>query len=325
MNHNGDIELARHLIDAAVEAGADAVKFQTFKAGRVADPMAPKAEYQLRATNPAESQLDMLRRLELAPGAVRELQRHCRQRGIFFMSTPFDEESVDLLEELNVPAYKIGSGEITNLPLLEYIARKGRPVILSTGMSYLNEVDRAVRAIRDTGNNQLVLLHCVSNYPADPADANLLAMQSLAVAFQLPVGYSDHTPGVESALAAVALGACILEKHFTLDKGLPGPDQQASLEPPEFKQMIRSVRQVEQALGDGVKRPRTSEMSMRDVARRSIAAAADIKPGETIRREMLTARRPATGIEPTLIDLLVGRKSAVLIPAGRIISFDMLQ
>ena len=202
VNHNGDMKLARNLIDAAAEAGADAVKFQTFKAERVSSSSAPKADYQRQMKDPAESQLDMLQKLELTPEAHHELLNYCRKRSILFLSTPFDEKSVELLDEIGVPLFKIGSGEVTNRPFLEYIARKGKPIILSTGMSYLSEVDQAVRTIRAAGCDQLILLHCVSNYPADPADVNLRAMQTLAMAFNVIVGYSDHTPGLESALGA---------------------------------------------------------------------------------------------------------------------------
>jgi N,N'-diacetyllegionaminate synthase len=238
VNHNGDLDTALQLVDAAAAAGADAVKFQTFKADRMISVAAPKAEYQMQTTDASESQLDMVRTLELSPQAHRDLSAYSRERGLLFMSTPFDEESVDLLEELEVPVFKIGSGEITNLPFLEYIARKQRPIILSTGMSYLGEVDEAVKELRNAGCRQLLLLHCVSNYPAAPADANLRAMETMRMAFQVPVGYSDHTPGIEVSLAAVALGACAIEKHFTVDKNLPGPDHRASLEPSELAALI---------------------------------------------------------------------------------------
>ena len=325
VNHNGSLEMARQLVDVAARAGADAVKFQTFKAERVVSATAPKAEYQLETTDAAESQLDMIRRLELSPEAHRELQAYCQEQGVLFMSTPFDKESVDLLDELGVPVFKIGSGEVTNWLLLEHIARKGKPIILSTGMSYLSEVDEAVRVIREAGNEQLVLLHCVSNYPADPADANLCAMQMMAAAFQVPVGYSDHTPGIEVALAAVALGACVIEKHFTLDRDLPGPDHKASLEPAELKSMIQGLCTVEKALGNGVKRPQESEMSSRAAGRRSLIAARTIQSGTIITREMLTAKRPGTGIPPTQERLLVGRTAIVRIPVDQLIFFDMVQ
>ena len=325
VNHNGDVELAKRLVDVATEAGADAVKFQTFKAERVVSATAPKAEYQLQTTDAAESQLDMLRRLELSPEAHRELQAYCQERGVLFMSTPFDEESADLLDELGVPVFKIGSGEITNWPFLEYVARKGKPIILSTGMSYLSEVDEAVRVIHDAGCDQLVLLHCVSNYPADPADANLRAMQTMATAFRVPVGYSDHTPGIEVALAAVALGACVIEKHFTLDKSLPGPDHRASLEPNELHALVHGIRTVEKAIGYGIKQPKPSELDLMRAGRRSLVARSRIEIGQVINRNMLDVKRPGTGIPPSLIQLVIGRCAKRTINVDQLILWEHLE
>ena len=325
VNHNGDVELAKQLVDAAADAGADAVKFQTFKAERLVSAAAPKAEYQLQTTETSESQLEMLRHLELSPEAHRELQAYCQERGVLFISTPFDKESADLLDELGVPVFKIGSGEVTNWPLLEHIARKGKPIILSTGMSYLSEVGEAVRVIREAGNEQLVLLHCVSNYPANPADVNLRAMQTMAAAFQVPVGYSDHTPGIEAPLAAVALGACVIEKHFTLDKNLPGPDHRASLEPPGLQAMVAGIRTVESALGDGVKQPTLSEADNRSIVRRSLAAAPDIPEGAIIESEMLQSLRPASGISPALIEHVAGRRVRRSLASGQLIDWGDLE
>ena len=325
VNHNGDMKLARDLIDAAAEAGADAVKFQTFKAEEVSSFSAPKADYQRQTTDPAESQLDMLRRLELTPEAHHELQSYCRKRGVLFLSTPFDEDSADLLDELEVPLFKIGSGEVTNKPFLKYIARKGKPVILSTGMSYLSEIDQAVRVIRSSGCDRLVLLHCVSNYPADPADVNLRAMQTLALAFGVVVGYSDHTPGVESALGAVALGAAVIEKHLTIDKDLPGPDHKASMEPREMITLVHGVRTLESALGDGIKKATPSEEAIRRVARRSLVLKNDIKAGEVIEASMLTAIRPAGGIDPYLMEFVVGHRAKRSIKAGQMLTWQDLQ
>lgn len=325
VNHNGDVELAKRLVDEAAEAGADAVKFQTFKAELVVSAMAPKAEYQLKTTDPAESQLAMLRRLELSPEAHRELQGYCQERGVLFMSTPFDEESADLLDELGVPVFKIGSGEVTNWPFLEHIARKGKPIILSTGMSYLSEVEEAVRVVRSAGCDELILLHCVSNYPADSADANLRAMQTMAMALHLPVGYSDHTPGFEVALAAVALGACAIEKHFTVDRNLPGPDQRASLEPSELRALVKGIRTVEVALGNGVKMPAGSESGNLLIVRRSLAAACDISGGTLLRLDMLKALRPGSGISPALTKKVVGRKLKQSLTAGQLIDWNDLE
>ncbi|MBM3126973.1 MAG: N-acetylneuraminate synthase, partial [Chloroflexi bacterium] len=245
VNHNGSLDLARRMIRAAVDAGADAIKFQTFKAEKLATSQAPKAGYQVVSTAQEETQLEMLRKLELAHDEFSILYRDCIESNILFLSTPFDEESADLLGALGVCAFKMASGEITNLPFLSHVARKGQPVILSTGMSYLNEVDLAVRAIRNSGNDRIALLHCTSNYPASPEDVNLRAMDTLAGAFQVVVGFSDHTTGIEIPLAAVAMGAGIIEKHFTLDRSLPGPDHRASLEPADLRALVKGIRKVE--------------------------------------------------------------------------------
>src|SRR5215213_1956364 len=323
VNHNGDLKLARALIDVAVEAGADAVKFQTFRADLLATPDAPKAEYQLQTTGDAESQFEMLRRLELSADAHGELQSYCHERGIIFLSTPFDEEAVDLLDELGVPAFKISSGDLTNSPLLEYIAGKGKPVILSTGMSELSELIEAVSVLNTAGCENVVLLHCVSNYPADPAEVNLRAMQTMRSAFDVPVGFSDHTEGIDVALAAVATGACVIEKHFTLDRTLPGPDHRASLEPAELRELVRSIRRVETALGDGRKVPAPSEIEIAKVARRSLVAACDIPAGATLEREMVVMRRPGTGMSPAMLSMLLGLEAAEEISAGTLLDREM--
>jgi N,N'-diacetyllegionaminate synthase len=324
VNHNGDLEVGKRLVEAASRAGADAVKFQSFKAERVVSASAPKADYQLRDTDPAESQLGMLRRLELSPNAQRELRAHCEKEGVHFLSTPFDEKSTDLLDGLGVRAFKIGSGEITNWPFLESVGRKGKPVILSTGMSYLSEVDEAVRVLRHAGCKQVILLHCVSDYPADPAEINLRGMRTLEAAFRVPVGFSDHTLGVEVALAAVALGACVIEKHFTLDRDLPGPDHRASLVPEELRRMIAAIRTVERALGDGVKRPAQAELKNRVAVRRSLVVVKDIPEGTVLQSDMLGALRPATGISPTLMGFVVGRKARHAIRAGQLVAWSDL-
>ena len=323
VNHNGDLKMARALIDVAVEAGADAVKFQTFRADRLATPEAPKAEYQLRTTGDAESQFEMLRRLELSADAHRQLQSYCHERGIIFLSTPFDEEAVDLLDELGVPAFKISSGDLTNSPLLEYVASKGKPVILSTGMSELSELIEAVSVLNTAGCENPVLLHCISNYPAAPDEVNLRAMQTMRSAFDVPVGFSDHTEGIDVALAAVALGACVIEKHFTLDRALPGPDHRASLEPAELRELVRSIRRVEQALGSGRKVPAATEIETAKVARRSLVAACDIPAGATLEREMVVMQRPGTGMSPAMIETLLGRKVIRDIAAGKLLDADM--
>ncbi|HKO60670.1 MAG TPA: N-acetylneuraminate synthase [Pyrinomonadaceae bacterium] len=324
VNHNGDMQNAKQLVDAAVLAGADAVKFQTFVAESLVSSLAPKARYQLSTTDDSESQLEMLKRLELTPEAHREIKDYCRETGILFLSTPFDEDSVDLLIELDIPVFKISSGDITNLPFLDYVARKGRPVLLSTGMSEMDEVRQAVATVRDAPNRDLVLLQCVSSYPAQPADVNLRAMQSMWQEFGTPVGYSDHTEGIAIALAAVALGACVIEKHFTLDRNLPGPDHRASLEPNELSEMIRGVRGVEAALGTGLKAPTASEIDTARVARRSLTAALDIPAGTQLTRDMIAIRRPGTGLPPAQLSSLIGRTVRADIDAGSLLSLEML-
>jgi N-acetylneuraminate synthase len=323
VNHNGDLKMARALIDVAVEAGADAVKFQTFRAERLVTPDAPKAEYQLQTSGDSESQFEMLRRLELSADAHRELQSYCHERGIIFLSTPFDEEAVDLLDELGVPAFKISSGDLTNSPLLEHVAGRGKPVILSTGMSELSELIEAVSVLNLAGCENPVLLHCVSNYPAAPDEVNLRAMQTMRSAFDVPVGFSDHTEGIDVALAAVATGACVIEKHFTLDRTLEGPDHRASLEPAELRELVRSIRRVEKALGSGRKVPTASEMETARVARRSLVAARDIPAGATLERDMVVMRRPGTGLSPAALDTILGQQTTREIAAGTLLEQDM--
>lgn len=324
VNHNGSLESARQLIDVAVQAGADAVKFQTFKAERLATPDAPKAEYQLRNTGGTESQYEMLQRLELSEDAHRDLLTYCQERGILFMSTPFDEGSADFLDELNIAVFKIPSGEVTNLPFVEHVARKQKPLIVSTGMADLNEVETAVRTIEASGNPSLILLHCVSNYPASSADANLRAMQTMQETFNVAVGYSDHTLGIEVALAAVALGACVIEKHFTLSRDLPGPDHRASLEPEELAAMVRGIRTVEAALGHGRKEPAASEAEIAAVARRSLVAALDLSAGTELTERMIAIRRPGTGLPAAMLSEIVGRRLRVPARAGALLTLEML-
>lgn len=324
VNHNGRVDAAKQLIDAAAEAHADIIKFQTFGAERLASPVAPKAAYQRQAAGEGESQLEMLRRLELSAGEFGALQAHCRVRGIGFLSTPFDEESADVLEALGVAAFKIGSGEVTNLPLLEHVARKRKPLLLSTGMSTLQEVDQAVRVIRRAGNDQIVLLHCVSNYPANPAEVNLRAMHTMAAALHLPVGYSDHTLGIEVALAAAALGACVIEKHLTLDRSLPGPDHAASIEPDAFARLVSGIRAVESALGDGRKQPSPREAEVARAARKSLVAARHIRAGTPLTEELVAIKRPGTGLPPGLRGQVIGRKAKIDIPGGAVLTWDMV-
>lgn len=322
VNHNGSLPLAHQLVDAAVAAGADAVKFQTFVADRLVTPTARKAAYQKEAVGDSESQFDMLRRLELSPDAHREISKQCVARGILFLSTPFDEASADFLEDLGVAAFKLPSGELTNLPFLEHVGRKGKPIILSTGMATLEEVRAALDTVLHVHCQEVVLLHCVSCYPAAPEDANLRAMDTMFGAFQRPIGYSDHTLGVEVAWAAVARGACVIEKHFTLDRKLSGPDHRASLEPPELSAMVKGIRTIEHALGNGAKMPVAAEAEVAEVARKSIVAATHIPAGATLTRDMLTMRRPGTGLRPGLLDSLLGRRTSCEIPPGSLLTLD---
>jgi len=324
VNHNGDAKMAHRLVDVAADAGADAVKFQTFKAERLVTASAPKAEYQKKATGAGESQLEMLKRLELPVALHRELIEHCRQRNLQFLSTPFEEESADALIGLGLQLLKIPSGEITNLPFLEHVSKAGIPVILSTGMASLGEVERATEIFSEAGNRNVVLLHCVSSYPAAPADCNLRAMRTLEVAFGLPVGFSDHTLGIEVALGAVALGASVIEKHFTLDRNLPGPDHQASLEPDGLKALVRGIRLIESALGDGRKARAASEQNTAAVARKSIVANHDIPAGKHIDRQMIALRRPGTGLPSNMLPFVLGKAPRLFVPAGTVITLEML-
>ena len=325
VNHNGNLDTAKELFKVAVRSGVDAVKFQTFKAREIVSPDAPKAGYQLRSTDPDESQLAMLEKLELSIDAHVELKKQCDESGLVFLSTPFDRASADLLYDLDVPAFKIGSGELTSIPFLSYVAGKGKPMIVSTGMSYLSEVSESVVAINDAGCDQLVLLHCVSNYPALPLDVNLNVLKTLADEFNLPIGYSDHTMGVEMTLAAVALGACVIEKHFTLDRSSPGPDHMASLEPDELANMVRSIRHIESGFGDGKKIPTESEIENRLIARRSLAASKNIRKGTTLTQKFLTELRPNTGISPTDLENVVGRRVQRDLSKGEILTWEDLE
>lgn len=320
VNHNGDLDIAKKLIDKAVEAGADAVKFQTFKAEELVTKEAPKAQYQ-KITTGDGNQYEMLKKLELSESDHAVLKKYCEKKGILFLSTPFDFESVDILEKLDIPLYKVSSGDLTNLPLLKYIAKKHKPIILSTGMANLAEVEEAVHAIYEEGNEQIVLLHCISNYPTAYEDVNLKAMLTLKEAFKLTVGYSDHTTGIEVPIAAVALGASVIEKHFTLDRNMPGPDHRASLEPDELKCMIDSIRNIEKAMGDGIKRCNKSEENIKTAARKSIVAARDISKGDVIQDIDVCFKRPQKGLEPKYIDNIIGKTAVRNIRKDEFIMF----
>ncbi|MGE4421180.1 MAG: N-acetylneuraminate synthase [Pseudodesulfovibrio sp.] len=310
VNHNGDMALARQLIDRAAKAGADAVKFQTFRAKEIVTGSAQKADYQKAASGAGESQFEMLKKLELDVDAHTLLMDHCRARGIAFLSTPFDAQSLDMLIDMGVPVIKVPSGEITNLPYLRKVGAKGLPVILSTGMATLDEVRDAVAVLTKAGASaaRITVLHCNTQYPTPMADANLRAMATLAETFpECRVGYSDHTPGITCAVAAAAMSATVIEKHFTLDKTLPGPDHAASMDPTELTDMVRSVREVELALGDGVKQPSPSERANIDIARRFLVAAAPIKTGEPFSEANVAARRTGCGgVSPMRWDEVMG-------------------
>ncbi len=297
-NHNGDYRLALQLVDKAVEAGADCVKFQTFITENVISKYAQKAEYQKETTGAKESQYEMVKKLELSFKQFRSIQKYCEERGILFLSTPFDLDSIDFLEEIHIPFWKIPSGEITNLPFLEKIAKTGKDIILSTGMSTMEEIGTALSILRENGAGKITLLHCNTEYPTPFEDVNLQAMRTMEKAFGVPVGYSDHTVGIEVPIAAVAMGASVIEKHFTLDKNMEGPDHKASLEPDELKQMVCAIRNIELAKGSSEKQPSPSEKRNISVARKSIVAKRRICKGEELTGDNLYIKRPGNGISP---------------------------
>lgn len=309
MNHNGELSLAIRLVDAAADAGADVVKFQTFSATRMVTIQAEKADYQIANYGREESQHEMLRQLELTREMHRELQARCRTRGIGFLSTAFDVGSVELLVELGVDRFKIPSGEITNLPYLRHIGSLGKTVIMSTGMATMAEIAAALAVLEGAGTSRdrITVLHCNTEYPTPMQDVNLRAMLTIRDAFGVQVGYSDHTLGIEVAIAAVALGATVIEKHLTLDRRMPGPDHKASLEPPELAAMVAAIRNLEQALGDGVKRPSASEARNMAVARKSLVAARPISKGQPFSTDNVTTKRPGTGLSPMRFDEVIGR------------------
>lgn len=314
VNHNGKIEIARSLIEAAKEAGADAVKFQTFKTEKILTRNTCMATYQQENLRSEETQFEMVKALELSYNDFAELKEHAKVIGIDFLSTPDDEDSLDfLVDKLDLPWVKVGSGEITNIPFLRKIAAKQKPIILSTGMSTLGEVEKAVRVICTINTRELILLHCTTNYPCPPAEVNLRAMQTLKQAFQLRVGYSDHTLGSEVPVAAVALGAELIEKHLTLDKTMAGPDHRASLSPYEFGQMVKQIRTIEYALGDGIKWPNPSEEKIKPFVRRRVVAARDLPKGTVVDWEHLSFKRANEGIYVDQVELLIGRRLDVAI------------
>jgi N,N'-diacetyllegionaminate synthase len=310
VNHNGSLELAKKMIDVAVDAKVDAVKFQTFKAEKVVNRYAPKAEYQKKTTTADESQLEMVKKLELDEIAHEELLAYCRSRNMQFLSTPFDLESIDLLNKLGLKILKIPSGEITNLPYLRKIGALKKEIILSAGMANLAEIEAALDVLTSAGTKlkDITVLHCNTEYPTPMQDVNLKAMQTIKFAFPgIHVGYSDHTEGIEVSIAAVAMGATIIEKHFTLDRNMEGPDHKVSLEPDELTAMVKAIRNIEKAIGNGIKKPSPSELKNKPIARKSIVAAKNIQKGESFTEENLTIKRPGTGISPMRWDEVIGQ------------------
>jgi N,N'-diacetyllegionaminate synthase len=308
VNHGGSLELAKKLVDEAALAGADLVKFQTFKATKLATNSAPKAEYQIKNAGGLESQFEMVKKLEMTDQMHIELINHCKSAGIQFLSTGFDIESNQYLFDLNIPFFKVPSGELTNLPYLRHISSLRKEIALSTGMANLSDIEAAIDALEQAGTSRsrITVLHCTTEYPTPVEDVNLHAMVNIGKSFGVNVGYSDHTLGIEVPIAAVALGAAVIEKHFTLDRNLPGPDHRASLEPGELKAMVQGIRNIEKALGDGIKRPSPSELKNKPIARKSIVAACSIKAGEAFSEKNLTAKRPGTGISPMQWDNVIG-------------------
>ncbi len=311
VNHNGDISIAHKLIDAAFDAGADIVKFQTFKAANLASSSAPKASYQIKLTDEKESQQAMLKKLELSENSYHELINHCKEKNIEFLTTAFDLESLSIIRKFNLKRFKIPSGEITNYPYLKKIASLNLPIILSTGMSRLDEIRDAINLLNQFGTpkNQLTILHCTTEYPAPYEDVNLNAMTTIHKTFDVNIGYSDHTKGIEVAIAAVALGAKVIEKHITIDNKMNGPDHQASLEPHLFKEMVNCIRNIEIAFGDGVKRPSASEIKNLGIVRKTLVAKKNIKKGELFTEENITTKRPGTGINPMNWQKIIGTLS----------------
>lgn len=311
VNHSGSIGIAKKMIDVASEVGVDAIKFQTFKAEKVVSKFAMKAEYQRKTTNADESQLEMIRKLELSADAHKELIWYCKGKGIVFLSTPFDLDSVGLLNELGLEIFKIPSGEITNLPYLRKIGSLRKKVILSTGMAELGEIEDALDILIGAGTHKgnITVMHCNTEYPTPFEDVNLLAMLTMKEVLKVNVGYSDHTPGIEIPIAAVALGATVIEKHFTLDNNMEGPDHKASIEPHELQAMVKAIRNVEKAFGDGIKKPSSSELKNKPIVRKSIVASRNIEKGEIFTEENITVKRPGTGINPMEWDRVIGRRA----------------
>lgn len=325
VNHNGSIELGKKLIDIAADSGADAVKFQTFKTENIITKTAPKSSYHIKTTgnDKTQSWFDLLKTQEMSNDMHIELIEYCRKKEIIFLSTPYDEESADLLENLDMPAFKIASTDLNNIPLLRHVARKGRPMIISTAMSNMQEVEEAIDSVRDEGLEDIILLQCTGNYPAQLEDSNLRVIQTYRDRFYCLVGYSDHTPDIINPIAATALGANLYEKHFTANKNLPGPDHQMSLDPYELKETIKVIRKTEIALGSSEKKFLVDEEENRLKLRKSIFTIIDVKKGQKLKRSMLGIMRPGNGISPDNIENVIGKVTCCDIPSGTLLKTDM--
>jgi N,N'-diacetyllegionaminate synthase len=323
VNHNGDMKLAHELINAALKAGADAIKFQSFVAEDIVTVKAKKANYQIETTGDVGGQLAMLKKLELSEEQQTELKGHCDKENICYLCTPYEEKSADFLEAIDVAAYKIASTDISNIPFLRYLAWKNKPVILSTGMSTLDEVEDSVKELKLHGLlGNIIIMQCTSEYPAPFEDINLRAMKTMEFAFDCPVGFSDHTAGIGASPWAVAAGACVIEKHFTLDRNMPGPDHRASIEPEELTELVKTIRNVEAALGDGIKRPMPCEIANKPIMQKSLVATRTISAGDVVQPDDLTSKRPGSGLQPKWFDRVVGKKVAKQIQKGEMLQLD---
>jgi len=324
VNHNGSLDLALELVREAKKTGADCVKFQTFKAAQIVTPEAPKANYQLQVTDPGESQFDMLKKLELQTEDWQKIMGYCHELDIQFLSTPYNKEDADLLADLGVDAFKIASGQLVETPFLQYVAHKGKPMIISSGMATLAEVYEGVQAIRSTENQDIILLQCTTNYPSSLQDANIRAMCAMQQSLNIQIGYSDHVPSNYACYSAVALGACLIEKHFTLDTKMEGPDHSSSLDPQAFTQLVEGIRSIEASLGSSVKNPSTTEIANTQGMRRSIIAHRPLAAGTIIEEKDLGYKRPATGISPSMLHQILGKTVRKDIPADTPIPFDAI-
>lgn len=324
VNHNHQLDLALKLVDAAADAGTDAIKFQTFRAEQVVTEAGVMAEYQKKNIGKTESQLDMLRKLEFSESWYPKVIAHCKKRGIIFLSTPHGSfDSIDLLQKLGVPAFKFGSGDLTTLPILEYAAKFNKPIILGTGMATMAEVKEATNVMKKAGNSKIIMLHCTTNYPCPPEEVNLRTMQTMMNKLEVLIGYSDHTIGSQVSVMAVTLGACVIEKHLTLDNNMPGPDHKASADPTVFKKMVDEIRKVEVILGSSVKKPLPGEVKLQSIVRRSIVAVKDIKTGEKFSRNNIDLKRPGTGLASRYFSKVIGKKAKTNIKKDSLLTREL--